>query len=377
MTMTRRRMIALIGGGTVLAATGGATAWSLTRTLVRALAPWDAAGAQDDPRRRALSYALLAPNPHNRQPWLAELRGTDTVILHRDPTRDLPVTDPFARQLKIGMGCFLELMTMAAAQDGAGIETTLFPEGEDGPVALCRWAGEARPDPLFAHVLDRRSHKAAFEPRPVTAEAAAPLAAHATLHLEGPDRDALRALALEAWLAEAATPEAWQESVDLLRIGRAEIEASPDGIDVGGPMLEALSLAGIFTHEAAADLDNPGSRDAIRETADAIAGAPAIVTQATPGNARADQVAAGAAWLRLNLAATGAGLALRPVSQAIQEYAAVRPFHDAVQAGFAPPGGTVQMLGLLGYGARTPRTPRWPLETRLTDGPPDVARAPA
>lgn len=373
MQPTRRKFLALIGGGTVVAAAGGATAWIQTRTPARALAPWDAAGGYDEPRMRALSYALLAPNPHNRQPWLAELRGSDTVILYRDKARNLPVTDPFARQLTIGMGCFLDLMTMAAAQGGAGVETTLFPDGEEGPVAICRWSGAAAPDPLFAHVLERRSHKEAFESRAVGPDAAAPLSAHGTLHLDGPDRDALRQLALDAWLIEAATPEAWQESIDLLRIGKAEINAQPDGIDAGGPMLEALHLAGIFTREAAADLSNPGSRDAIRSTADAIAGAPAVVLTTTPGNTRADQIEAGRSWLRLNLAATGAGLALRPVSQALQEYEAVRPVYEALQARFAPPGETVQMLGLLGYGARTPRTPRWPLETRLTHDAPDAA----
>ncbi len=362
--MTRRRSLALMGGGTVFAVAAGGTAWAMTRTPTRALAPWDAAGTYSDPRMKALSFALLAPNPHNRQPWEVEMRGQDTVVLWRDKARDLPVTDPHGRQLTIGMGCFLELTTMAAAQESSGIETVLFPEGEDGPVAICRWTGSATPDPLFAHVMDRRSHKEAFDLRRV-GEEAEPLAAYADLYRDGEARDTLRDIARHAWLAEAATPAAWQESIDLLRIGKAEIEASPDGIDAGGPLLEALNLAGVFTREAAGDADNPGSRSAIDTTTNAIAGTPAIVLLTSPGTTREDQMATGAKWLRLNLAATGLGLALRPVSQALQEYAEVRPFYIALQARFAPPGGTVQMLGLLGYGERTPRTPRWPLETRL------------
>jgi hypothetical protein len=35
--------------------------------------PWDMAGLDPEPRRRALSFALLAPNPPNRQPWLVDL----------------------------------------------------------------------------------------------------------------------------------------------------------------------------------------------------------------------------------------------------------------------------------------------------------------
>ncbi|CTQ49849.1 Acg family FMN-binding oxidoreductase [Jannaschia donghaensis] len=364
MTLSRRKTLALIGGGTLLAAGGLGTGWAMTRTPTAALVPWERAGTYGDPRLRALSYALLAPNPHNRQPWLAELRGADTVILTRDPARDLPVTDPFARQLTIGMGCFIDLMRMAAAEEGDAVAVDLFPEGEDGPVAVCRWDGTAPSDPLFAHVMDRRSHKEAFEDQAVSAEAAAPLMRYADIYRGGDELQVLRDMAHDAWLTEAATPEAFQESVDLIRIGKAEIEANPDGIDVGGPMMEGLSLMGLLTHAAAADPDNPGSRMVIEGTAAAIEGITAMTVGHTPGNTRRDQIAAGADWLRLNLAATGAGLALRPVSQALQEAEVFAPMYRAVQT-FAPDGGTVQMLGLLGYAPRTPRTPRWPLETRL------------
>jgi hypothetical protein len=36
-----------------------------------------------------------------------------------------------------------------------------------------------------------------------------------------------------------------------------------------------------------------------------------------------------------------------------------------IHALLAKPGDTVQMLGRLGYGPATPRTPRWPLEARI------------
>ncbi|MCA3698547.1 MAG: twin-arginine translocation pathway signal protein, partial [Brevundimonas sp.] len=74
--MKRRQFLALVGGGVVLAAGGGATAWLTTRTPERALQPWKTA-AEDgyaDVRLHALSYAILAPNPHNRQPWIADVR---------------------------------------------------------------------------------------------------------------------------------------------------------------------------------------------------------------------------------------------------------------------------------------------------------------
>ena len=368
MTLSRRKILALVGGGTILAASGSAGAFLATRTPKTALAPWDMAGGYGEVRRDALSYALLAPNPHNRQPWTAELKGEDTVILYRDPARDLPVTDPDGRQLTIGMGCFIELMEMAAAEQGVAVATELFPEGEEpeAPVARCRFVrgGEKR-SPLFAQVMNRRSHKEAFEDRPVPPDLASALSGFATVVTKPGDVAVLARIASEAWLIEMATPDAYQESIDLLRIGKAEINANPDGIDAGGPMLEALALAGLFTHEAASDPDNPGSKAVIEDTNAAILGAPAFAFQVTASNTRAAQIGAGRDWLKLNLAATALGLALRPVSQALQEYPQVaRPYRE-IHALCAPDGGTVQMLGLLGYGARTPRTPRWPLDAKL------------
>ncbi len=338
----------------------------VTRTPTKALEPWDLAGQYSDPRMRAMSYALLAPNPHNRQPWEAELHGENGLTIYRDKTRNLPATDPFARQLTIGMGCFLELMEMAAAEKGVGVETVLFPEGEDGPVARCIFKPDAgAPEPLFSHVMSRRSYKGMFDVRPVLEAAARPLQTFGRVYRDGEDRDALRRIAHVAWMTEVSTPAAWKESIDLLRIGKAEINANPDGIDVGGPVLDALNVLGLVSREAALDVTHPSARRPIEATANAILSAPALTVTRTLGNSRFDQVAAGRKWLRLNLAATGAGLALRPVSQALQEYREMKPHYDDIHTHFAPNGETIQMLGLLGYGKVSPRTPRWPLENRM------------
>lgn len=118
MTLSRRKVIGIIGSGVVLGATGFAGGFLATRRPAWALAPWSSAGRYAEPRMRALSFAIPAPNPHNRQPWLAELQGEGRLIIHRDKALDLPETGPFERQLTIGMGCFLELLRMAAADDG-------------------------------------------------------------------------------------------------------------------------------------------------------------------------------------------------------------------------------------------------------------------
>jgi len=365
---TRRKMLSLIGGGAVFAMTAPTIGFIATRTPTKALQPWDLAGGYDDIRMNALSFALLAPNPHNRQPWVAELIGDDQVAIHRDRTRNLPVTDPFDRQLTIGMGCFLELLEMAAQERGFGVTTELFPDGEEGAVAHCTFARSTAttiPSALFAEVLNRRSHKSIFDDTPISAEVATVLGPYADVYASGDERDTLKRIATEAWMAEVETPAAWKESVDLLRIGKKEINANPDGIDVGGPLIEALALAGMVSKEASLDINNPNARRPIDETTAAIQSAPAVTLIRTQGNSRIEQISAGRQWLRLNLATTAAGLALRPVSQALQEYPEVKPQFDEIHQTFAKDGETVQMLGLLGYGKRTAQTPRWPIDARM------------
>lgn len=376
--MNRRKFITLMGGGIVLAA-GGAAGYAVTRQPEDALRPWANAGVSySDPRKKALSYAILAPNPHNRQPWLIDLSRPDQMVLFVDTDRLLPHTDPFNRQITIGLGCFLELLRMAAADDGFDVVFDLFPEGEDAarldqrPVANATFIKDpaVKRDPLFAHVFERRSLKEPYDmTRPV---ASAALARIEDTIPEGvgstndPVRvDELRKLTHEAMRIEVETPHTFKESVDLFRIGHAEIEANPDGIDFSGPLFEGMHLTGLFTREQTLDTSSSAyaqGMDAVLESADT---AMAHIWLVTPGNTRIDQIHAGRDWLRINLATTAEGLGTQPMSQALQEYSEMAGLYEKTHAMLAPEGGTVQMLARLGYAAPVPPSPRWPLDAKI------------
>lgn len=379
MTLSRRRTLALIGGGVILAATASLGAIATRQPRTAAL-PWTVAGQGKHPRARALSYALLAPNPHNRQPWLVDLREADTVTLYVDTTKLLPQTDPFNRQITIGLGCFLELMRMAASHDGQRVTITPFPEGSDDealdarPVARAVFSADpsVTPDPLFAHVLDRRSTKEPYDmARPVPADTLDRLAVaqHGSLGgtIDPKEVAAWRAFTHEALRIEIETPQTYKESVELFRIGRAEVDANPDGIDFTGPLFEVMGATGLFTREVALDTGSQAYKaglDAVYANTDTAMGHVWLVTA---GNTRADQIATGADWLRVNLAATGAGIAFQPLSQALQEYPEMATLYADLHARLAPTGGTVQMLARIGYGPAVDPSPRWPLEAKIVN----------
>lgn len=381
--MNRRNFLTLAGGGIVLAA-GATFGVVATRSPEQALAPWAQAGSlYDEPRKRALSYAILAPNPHNRQPWLVDLSTPDQIVLRVDTDRLLPQTDPFNRQITIGLGCFLEVMRMAAAEDGYRVEFQLFPDGESPErldkrtVAVASFTKDTsiRRDPLFAYVLSRRSIKEPYDlTKNVPSDALARIAAAATngSTLGGSNDmqsvETLRSLTHDALVIEIETPHTYQESVDLFRIGKSEIEANPDGIDFSGPLFESLHLVGAKTREAALDQSSSvfaqGKNAVLANTDTAMA----HVWQVSVGNSRVDQINAGRDWVRVHLAATAEGLAMQPLSQALQEYIEMKPLYEKIHKMLAPTGGTVQMLARLGYAAQVPPSPRWPLEAKILKG---------
>lgn len=378
--MNRRKFIGLLGGGVVLAV-GAAGGYAVTRLPGQALKPWGNAGTlYKEPRKKALSYAILAPNPHNRQPWLVDLSVDNQVALYVDTNRLLPHTDPFNRQITIGLGCFLELLVIAASHDGYQVDLTMFPEGEDAarldqrPVAIATFmkSPDVKPDLLFAHVLQRRSLKEPYDmARPVSSAAleqitsAAKHGSVATATNELDEVQSLRELTNKALLVEVETPRTFKESVDLFRIGHAEIEANPDGIDFSGPLFETLHLTGMFNRETTLDTKSSSYAQGLASVLENTDTAMAHMWLVTNGNTRTDQIQAGRDWLRVNLAATAEGISTQPLSQALQEYEEMTQIYKQVHAMFAPNGGTVQMLARLGYAAPVAASPRWPLEAKL------------
>ena len=383
--LSRRKFFAAAGGLLVLETLGDLSVLRAASAQTQdPTAPWRTAAAatHEDWRVRAFGWAILAPNPHNRQPWEMALEADGSATLRCAPDRLLPVTDPQSRQITIGLGCFAELFVLAAAEMGVRIDVVPFPAGEAGapiagPVArFVRRVGAAARDPLFAHVQARRSEKRPFDAeRPVPEAAFAALGQASGAGFFGtaePARVAdLRDISWRAWNVEFETQAAHMESVNLMRLGAAEVAANPDGISIYGPALEPLVQSGALSRAAFA---TPGSQAQIvmvERYRTALARATAsFVWTVSAGDTPADAFAAGRQWMRLALAAVGQGLAVHPVSQALQEYPEMAPsyraLHDAL--GIAAPS-RIQMFARIGYlpaGANaSPPTPRWPVESRI------------
>ena len=374
---SRRSFIRIIGGGTVAAATLGASGWWVSRDPMpaAAIAPWQGPDAgEPDIRRRLLAWAMLAPNPHNRQPWLVDLREPDVITLYCDRSRLLPETDPFGRQILIGHGAFLELLELAAAAAGLRASIVAFPQGPfaddrvgESPVARIQLRPDANATatPLFAAIPHRRSSKVPFLARSPDFEAlqreVPPPFATVGLEARPQQVEEIGNLVQRGWEREALTPRTMQESIDLIRIGGDEIARHRDGISLRGPLFWWGRKLGFIDRAALADTSGAGFRATAARYAALHSATPAFGWIATADNSRITQLAVGRLYARLNLRATLAGQAMHPCSYTLQEYPEqAGHFAETAQLLGIAKGHRVQMLFRLGHADVVEPSPRRP-----------------
>jgi hypothetical protein len=372
----RRRAITLVGGGLVWASTGLAACSSANPDI--SVQGWLPTPPETELRRYMLAHALLAPNPHNRQPWVADLRREGELSLVCDGQRLLPQTDPFGRQILIGCGAFIELAVMAAAQRGYSVQVALWPLGEPAAHVLPGGSVVARlvmqrsssvaPDPLFPHITRRRTNKSAYDnqrqwPAALWEQVTAPARQLNLLTGQVVQADRLqqlRALMRSCFETEMSTARTWLETAHLLRVGPSEITQHRDGIALMAPMVRALTAVGLFDRFEVPVRGTRGFERVMQRWQPQETGS-GYFWIATQGNSRQAQINTGRAYVRAHLQATAAGADMHPQSQALQEFAEVREAYTALPRvlGLDPATHTVQMLARVGYAAEpagpTPR----------------------
>lgn len=349
-----------------------------------AYAPWAGPTPGMELKRRLIAWARLAPSAHNSQPWLCYVDEADVIVQLADPRRVLPASDPTLRQFTLSQGAFLELLTLAAAAEGVEAVEELFPEGPYGddpatllhhPVAYLtlRPSSDLLPPSIFIHLPNRRTSRAPFTGRAVSeAERQALLTAARTHGVaagwldRGVAMERVRALTIEGIRTEMNDPAALEELAGLMRLTRPQVAQFRDGL-VPLPFWLGTLLDLLFGPQAFA---RPGGllvTQGIKQQSAGPESAAAFLWMVTPGNSREEQLAAGRAYLRLDLEAARLGLGLQPLSQALERHGALAPLNDALQALLAPEGGTVQMLCRIGTPPKRPDpTPRRAVEALIT-----------
>ncbi len=375
--MNRRKFMKTIGGSGMVLAAAAVGLSQCDQMPTEAVQAWDGPASSLQDREWILSHALLAPNPHNMQPWLADLQEENTITLYVDGERVLPDTDPYARQILIGQGTFLEILTIAAREKGYIAQVSLFPEGAPADTTLevhrkpvarisLHKSADVDRDPLFGAILSRRSNKSGYRQENLQdahydALQNLSIAADHQLGFAVTEKTVkpYRQFATEAMLTEIETPRTLLESINRTRIGADEIAKNPDGIDLHGPLFWWFKRLGLMTPEKAKTPGTMAYQGGIDYALGWAKDTYNMCWLITQKNDRSSQVNAGRSYVRLNLLAAQIGVSMHPVSQILQEY----PEMQGLQKKFNQHVGVtgeekVQMFFRLGYQERPNPSPR-------------------
>lgn len=335
---------------------------------------------EKDIRLHVLAYAILCPNPHNKQPWIIRLTGPSSFDLYVDPDRLLPETDPIHRQIHIGQGTFLETLAIAAGGLGHKAVIDYFPQGMysntelvDKPVASINLVKEPgiNKDPLFDVLLTRHSNKREYDGYQLSVTEIDTLhTAHRqnsnyplTVHDSAEAKTQLVEILTEAMQIEVGNRKRDMETIEMFRFNDDEVRKYRDGFGVAQAGLSGFTkfIAETFFLDREKVEKDPGDfgQQAVDMTQKVSQSTNTFAWLSTPGNSRLDQVKVGRDYCRLNLQTTMMGLAQHPMSQVLQEYDDMLALQQKFKQVFSIPAfDTVQMLFRLGKAEPVAHGPR-------------------
>jgi hypothetical protein len=316
--------------------------------------------------RSLLRFAVLAPSTRNTQPWRFTIDG-NAVLLRADPVRWLRMADPDRRELHLSLGCALENLLVAADRFGYRHTLAYFPVPADSDLAAVATftpAPRTAPPAASAVTLEtlqlRRTERRPFLPQPLPPDVLQRLRSvpgEPGVRLELTDatdrRRGADVLNVRAWSALFGDAEYREELTRTLLVG-----------EIGGSWLAGQLRRPSPPYTAV-------GRRLAQQNSLALLSAPLIGAIGSLSDTPADQVRSGRLLERLWLTAVAEGLALHPMSQAL-EVGALR--HELAER-FPAAGNYVQQFFRLGRPSGAARggrpAPRRPVEEVLAAaGPP-------
>ncbi len=321
---TRRQFIAgsagLAAAGVTVRAVDQGLFWPFDRPALAAWSDWQRYQGALGP----VAGALLAPSPHNSQPWRFAL-GQGGIDLFEVPARGLGVLDPFGRERLAALGAALQTMVLAATGVGA-IRVRLMPDpGDAAHIARVVLVDgpPPPPHPLRRAIARRHTHRGAWTGAPLRDADRALLATaspwpdvRVLLFAAGSGAGKRFAtLTAEATDAIAGDAEMATASHRWFRHGRRDEDAHKDGLTLATaglpePMRIAATLLPPVDAATAAAHWSAATRDTMLPTASLFG----LILVADPWD-RGTALRAGAVWQRLHLGAAAIGIAAQPLNQ--------------------------------------------------------------
>ncbi len=338
------------------------------------LTPWSKTYQNrfEDPRLKLAACGLLAANGHNMQPWKIKLDDKDSSVfyLYADSSRVTKEVDPFARQMMVSQGTFLEYVKVAGDELGTPVTIDLFPMGtykEDNlyesmdiyPVAkITLEKGTPVDTKLYNMIFLPDTNRGEYKERIPSAEERRSLSylgefdgLTASILYSDPDKKAIGDMALHAAKIEADTSRVMKETEVIFRPNEYQKNKYRYGFSVEGQGTSGLMvhiLQGIVTLFPSMNSGKAGRDNFITSTQKSIEHTPSYLLIVSKDNSRISQVQSGMAYSYCILKAHNMGMVMQPLSQALEEYDEMTTVYNDINAQYGN-GGTLQMLMRLGF----------------------------
>jgi hypothetical protein len=171
----------------------------------------------------------------------------------------------------------------------------------------------------------------------------------------------MRTLCWESAQVELLTPRTVMESIHVTRVGPSEIAKHRDGISVNNPMARFAAAVGLFDRTQPPAPGSEGYKQMMSRFEGHSRSAMGFVWLATERSTRAEQIATGRAFVRVQLRASELRLGVHPMSQALQEYPEMAPHYQTAHrltlnraAPRSTDEPTLQMFCRVGYPLQVP-----------------------
>lgn len=338
------------------------------------LEPWQKTYSQkfDDPRVRLAACGLLAANGHNMQPWKIRLDKADPTVfyLYADSGRLTNEVDPFARQIMITQGTFLEYVVIAGDESGYQTSVDLFPEGgydeqklsesmKTKPVAkIILTKNKPQSSPLYDFLFLPDTNRAVYQSNKLTAEQINQLEAiNAGVNMsikifqDKENIDKLRNYAMKGATIEAGVNRVMKESETVFRANEYQKNKYRYGFSVEGQGTSGIMrhiMQGLVTLFPSMNSGKAASDLFIQSTRTSVDNTPAYAMIISADNSRSSQVKSGMLYSRLILTAHRLGFVMQPLSQVLEEYPEMKEPYSSIHHEYASDRGTIQMLVRLG-----------------------------
>lgn len=339
------------------------------------LEPWseEYAAQYDDPRISLTARGILAASGHNMQPWIIRLDPSDSMVfyLYADSTRMTKEVDPYARQMMISQGTFLEYVAVAGKKQGWDTKIKLFPDGvydesdlarsmDTLPVAKITLAKTQPQDTqLYDALYLPDTNREPYQAKELSTSQVSGLESlsgttgiSVTVYQKPGMLSSIGKYALQSAQIEAGVSRVMEESNVIFRASEYQKNQYRYGYSVEGQGSSGFMkhiLQGMLTIFPSLNSGEAASRNFINYTRTSVDSTPAYAMIITRENSREVQVESGMFYSRLVLTGHTLGLVMQPLSQALEEYPEMNNLYTEFKQAYAPDSGTVQMLFRVGY----------------------------